>query len=99
MRCCEKHGTGSARRNGVDRKSFAGSFSPATKVRENFRKALYVRRAFPQVKRRFLYFGMPKKKLGQLKTCIARCSDYGDPLRVVHRSKSSMRFWTAARAF
>src|SRR3979490_1342262 len=54
---------------------------------------------FTQIEGWFLNFRVPKEELGQLETCIARRSDYGDPLRVVHRSRSSIRFWTAARAW
>src|ERR1700730_7713665 len=58
-----------------------------------------MRGTLTQVEGWFLNFGVPKEKLGQLKTCVDRRSDYGDPLRVGHRRRSSIRFWTAARAW
>ena len=95
----EKHRARSARGHGIDRKRLARRFAPAAQVRKNLGEALHVRRALAQVKGWLLNFRVPEEKLGQLETCIARRSDYGDPLRVVHRSRSSMRFWTAARAW
>src|SRR6266436_6435156 len=68
-------------------------------MRKNLGEALDVRRTLAQIKRWLLNFWVPEEKLGQLEACIARRSDYGDPLWVVHRSRSSMRFWTAARAW
>src|ERR1700676_4818244 len=99
MRRRKKHGACSAPCNCIDRKRLAGRFAPASQMRENLGEALHVRRTLAQIKSWLLNFWVPEEKPGQLESCIARCPDYGDPLRVVHRSKSSMRFWTAARAW
>src|SRR5258706_8225715 len=95
----EKYCSRTARGHGIHRKSLAGRFAPAPQTRENFRQTLHLRGSLAQVEGWFLNFRVPKEQLGQLETCIARRSDYGDPLRVTHRSRSSIRFWTAARAW
>ncbi len=82
----------------VHRKCFARGFAPAAQVRENVGQTLHRRRVFAQVKSWLLNSRVPKEQLGELEACIARCSDDGDPLRAVHRSKSSIRFWTVLRA-
>src|ERR1700687_38709 len=99
MRRGKKHRSRTARGHGVDRKSPAGRFAPAPQAGENFSQTLHMRGTFPQIESWFLDFRVPKEKLGQLEPCIARRSDYGDPCRVVHRSRSSIRFWTAAGAW
>jgi hypothetical protein len=35
--------------------------------------------AFAQIKNRLFNSWVPKKEAGQLKSCVARCSDDGDP--------------------
>src|ERR1700682_4079988 len=99
MRRGKKHCPRTARGHGVDRKSLAGRFAPSPQAGKNLGQALHMRGTLAQIEGWFLNFRVPKEKLGQLEPCIARRSDYGDPLRGGHRSRASIRFWTAARAW
>src|SRR5262249_8983066 len=94
----QKYRCRAARRDRLDRKSAAGSFSPSAQLRKNLAQAARRVGAFPQVECRSFAFRVPQQKPGQLETCIAGGPYHGDPSRVAHRSMASSCCCTAVRA-
>src|SRR6202050_2617543 len=94
----KKDHLGAARGDGFQGKRFAGGFAPSAQLWIQLREAADFGMAFAEIKDWLFDFWVPKEEAGQLESCVARCSDDGDPQGVVHRSISSTRFWIAPRA-
>src|ERR1700731_4205922 len=85
-------------RNRLYGKSAARRLAPPAKLRKDFSEAVHRLGAFAQIKGRFGDSGVPKQELRQLESCVAGCSNDGDPHGSVHRSMASNRCCTAVLA-
>src|SRR5438445_7573595 len=87
-----------ALRNCSHGESTAGSLAPSTKLRKDLGETVHRLRALAQVKCGLGDGRVPKQEPRQLKSCVAGCSDDGDPHGVIHRSRASNRCCTAVLA-